>query len=63
MSNHHSMQLYRQLMRHAYHMKDYNFRSYAIRRIKIGYEENKHLIPKTYVFKYIIYISFVVLFV
>lgn len=46
-SSNQAIHLYRQLIRHACHMKDYNFRSYAIRRIKIGYEENRHLIPQS----------------
>eukprot|EP00549_Striatella_unipunctata_P006751 CAMPEP_0118714226 /NCGR_PEP_ID=MMETSP0800-20121206/26051_1 /TAXON_ID=210618 ORGANISM="Striatella unipunctata, Strain CCMP2910" /NCGR_SAMPLE_ID=MMETSP0800 /ASSEMBLY_ACC=CAM_ASM_000638 /LENGTH=79 /DNA_ID=CAMNT_0006619959 /DNA_START=22 /DNA_END=261 /DNA_ORIENTATION=+ len=33
--------LYRQLLREAKHMKDYNFRNYALRRIKLGFEEGK----------------------
>jgi len=39
-----SLTLYRQLMRQAKNMNDYNFRSYAMRRVKVGFESNRSLI-------------------
>ena len=35
--------LFRALLREAKHMNDYNFRSYAIRRVKLGFRENQQL--------------------
>jgi len=36
--------LYRSLLREARKMSDYNFRSYALRRVKTGFENNRHLV-------------------
>ena len=44
--------LYRNLLRNANSMKDYNFRSYAIRRIRTGYNENKSI--QEYVLVYVV---------
>lgn len=38
-----SISLYRALLRNARSITDYNFRSYAIRRIKHGFEKNRSL--------------------
>lgn len=35
--------LYRALLRQGKMVHDYNFRSYALRRIKAGYQRNQHL--------------------
>eukprot|EP00538_Stauroneis_constricta_P005272 CAMPEP_0119549694 /NCGR_PEP_ID=MMETSP1352-20130426/3340_1 /TAXON_ID=265584 /ORGANISM="Stauroneis constricta, Strain CCMP1120" /LENGTH=77 /DNA_ID=CAMNT_0007595303 /DNA_START=51 /DNA_END=284 /DNA_ORIENTATION=- len=35
--------LYRSLLREAHKMGDYNFRSYAIRRVKAGFKTNRSL--------------------
>ena len=35
--------LYRSLLRQAKSLKDYNFRSYAVRRVRAGFQENKEL--------------------
>lgn len=35
--------LYRTLIREAKKMHDYNFRSYALRRVKVGFEKNREL--------------------
>lgn len=43
MSSNAALPLYRHLMKNARRMKDYNFRSYAIRRIKLGFTQNKGL--------------------
>jgi hypothetical protein len=38
-----SIQLFRRLMKEAKQMQDYNFRMYAMRRIKAGYDKNRSL--------------------
>mmetsp|Transcript_13783 Transcript_13783/g.20191 ORF Transcript_13783/g.20191 Transcript_13783/m.20191 type:complete len:81 (+) Transcript_13783:236-478(+) len=43
MSQASSAKLFRSLMREAKRVNDYNFRSYAIRRVKAGFEMNKDL--------------------
>lgn len=35
--------LYRSLLQHAKQMNDYNFRKYATRRVKAGFQKNRHL--------------------
>ncbi len=35
--------LYRRLLREAKQMQDYNFRMYAVRRIRAGFDKNKTL--------------------
>ena len=35
--------LYRTLLRHGRQVKDYNFREYALRRARLGFEQNAHL--------------------
>ena len=35
--------LYRGLLRNAKAIKDYNFRSYAVRRVKTDFKQNKQL--------------------
>ena len=35
--------LFRSLLREAKHVNDYNFRSYAIRRVKTGFQANRQL--------------------
>lgn len=37
------LQLYRGLLRSAHKLEDYNFRSYAIRRVTLGFRENQAL--------------------
>ena len=37
------LHLYRSLLRHANGMKDYNFRMYAQRRVKAGFQKNRNL--------------------
>ena len=36
-----ALTLYRNLMKQATTMSDYNFRSYAIRRVRVGYQKNR----------------------
>ena len=36
-----ALTLYRNLMKQATTMSDYNFRSYAIRRVRVGYHKNR----------------------
>jgi len=43
------MPLLRSLLREARHMSDYNFRSYAIRRVKVGFAANAHLLEGRWV--------------
>ena len=38
-----TLNLYRGLLRHAYKMEDYNFRTYAVRRVKTGFAKNRSL--------------------
>lgn len=38
-----TLNLYRSLLRQAHSMKDYNFRSYAMRRVKVGFKKSSHL--------------------
>ena len=38
-----ALTLYKRLMREAKQMHDYNFRMYALRRIRAGYERNRLL--------------------
>mmetsp|Transcript_27832 Transcript_27832/g.46029 ORF Transcript_27832/g.46029 Transcript_27832/m.46029 type:complete len:85 (+) Transcript_27832:113-367(+) len=38
-----AVHLYKRLMREARQMQDYNFRMYAIRRIRAGYNQNRVL--------------------
>ncbi|KAL7563755.1 hypothetical protein ACA910_020441 [Epithemia clementina (nom. ined.)] len=38
-----SLHLYRALLRQAKGMKDYNFRMYALRRVKVGFQKNRSL--------------------
>ena len=38
-----ALPLLRSLLREARHMNDYNFRSYAMRRVKEGFVQNRHL--------------------
>ena len=35
--------LFRSLVRQAKTMKDYNFREYTLRRVKVGFQNNKEL--------------------
>ncbi|VEU38698.1 unnamed protein product [Pseudo-nitzschia multistriata] len=35
--------LFRRLLREAKQFNDYNFRAYAVRRIRGGFEKNRHL--------------------
>ena len=37
------MSLFRKMMREARHFNDYNFRAYAMRRVRGGFEKNRHL--------------------
>ena len=39
----HPIALYRALVRQGKAIHDYNFRSYALRRIKAGYQRHRHL--------------------
>ena len=38
-----ALPLLRSLLREARHINDYNFRSYAIRRVKAGFDKNRNL--------------------
>ncbi len=40
----HSIRLFRSLLRESYKIQDYNFRSYALRRVRLGFEKNRGLI-------------------
>ncbi len=39
-----SVRLFRSLLRESYKIQDYNFRSYALRRTRLGFEKNRGLI-------------------
>mmetsp|Transcript_22807 Transcript_22807/g.54031 ORF Transcript_22807/g.54031 Transcript_22807/m.54031 type:complete len:86 (+) Transcript_22807:140-397(+) len=38
-----TISLFRRMMREARHFNDYNFRAYAIRRVRGGFEKNRML--------------------
>mmetsp|Transcript_15566 Transcript_15566/g.25927 ORF Transcript_15566/g.25927 Transcript_15566/m.25927 type:complete len:80 (+) Transcript_15566:85-324(+) len=38
-----ALPLLRSLLREARHINDYNFRSYAVRRVKAGFDKNRNL--------------------
>ena len=38
-----TISLFRRMMREARHFNDYNFRAYAIRRVRTGFEKNRNL--------------------
>mmetsp|Transcript_5966 Transcript_5966/g.14464 ORF Transcript_5966/g.14464 Transcript_5966/m.14464 type:complete len:86 (+) Transcript_5966:114-371(+) len=38
-----TISLFRNMMRQARHFNDYNFRKYAMRRVRGGFEKNRHL--------------------
>ena len=39
-----ALPLLRSLLREARHINDYNFRSYAVRRVKAGFDKNRDLV-------------------
>ena len=39
-----ALPLLRSLLREARHINDYNFRSYAVRRVKAGFDKNRNLV-------------------
>ena len=40
------LHLYRNMLKHARKLQDYNFRSYAIRRTRQGFRESKSVAPE-----------------
>jgi len=43
MLSHTPISLYRSMLRNAKQMSDYNFRSFAVRRVKLGFQMNRNL--------------------
>ncbi|CAB9527263.1 LYR motif-containing protein 4 [Seminavis robusta] len=43
MTNSAAISLFRSLAREAKHLNDYNFRSYAVRRVKVGFQKSREL--------------------